>query len=119
MIEAIQYLLRKEEKWPLVNAVVERTVNNFGAGDGPLLRSVYFTYHAGGSSQYGWLKVDRSSSLFELKKGAQFEIQFDPKRPQRYYCSKALTVTLVSGWATILIGLIYVATIGLRNLLFR
>ena len=98
--------------------MVEYTVNNFGAGDGPLMRSVYFTYEAGGSSQYGWLKVDSTSTLFDLKKGAQFEIQFDPNKPQRYYCSKALTVTLVSGWATIAIGTIYLAMLGLK-MLFR
>lgn len=84
-----------------------------------MLMSLYFAYDAGGSSQYGRLKVDRSSSLYGLKKGAEFEIQFDPKKPQRYYCSKALTATLVSGWATILIGLIYIAIQGLKNLLPR
>ena len=55
--------------------------------------NIYFDYSVGPLSESGKFFVDDNSSLYGMAEGEQFPIQFDPKRPSRYYCSEAKSLS--------------------------
>jgi hypothetical protein len=95
MLEPIFYLLRRKQEWPTATAVVEYTAQGFRDRNGPRTTNVYFTYSAAGSAQNGKLNVDTNSSLYWVQKGSQFDIRFNPDKPERFYCAEAVTMYLL------------------------
>jgi hypothetical protein len=111
MFRFIRYWLRKTNEWTAAVAIVESTEQHRRT------LGVYFTYEAGRSTQYGWLNVDRSSSLYGLNKGDQFTLLFDPNDPERFYCAQAVTLRVLYVWTAFVIFMGYVAKIALKKLL--
>jgi len=50
---------------------------------------VIFTYRAGSEDYSGIFKVDSYSSVYEVAASDTFEIQYDPRKPSRYFCEEA------------------------------
>ncbi len=57
-----------------------------------------FYYRPSGSEiQNGNLKADSLTSIYSLRVGDSFEIQYDPKRPSRFYCKEVHSFTRTFG----------------------
>ena len=48
-----------------------------------------FTYRAGVEGYGGSFKVDSYSSVYELAVDDTFDLQYDPRKPSRYFCEEA------------------------------
>jgi hypothetical protein len=80
---------------------------------------VWFTYEAGATHHHGKLSVNSYSSLSEIQVGDQFDIQFNPKRPGRFYSLEAQSPFDDIRMVIIGVGLVFVAWLVLAHLLSR
>jgi hypothetical protein len=83
------------EHWPETDATVASREEVFHGGqEGGPTESATFTFYyrdLSGSIQSGHLHIDNGSPLYALKKSDTFRIQFNPRRPSKYYCHDAAT----------------------------
>ena len=85
------------DQWPTATATVTESelVTTPRTGD---WNKFSFYYRPNGAElQSGSLKVDSLTSIDSLRVGDTFEIQYDPTRPNRFYCREANSFTRTFG----------------------
>jgi len=93
MIPELVARLRGLDKWPTATATVTESelVDTPRAGN---WNNFSFYYRPNGLElQSGNLKADSLTSIYSLGVGDTFEIQYDPKHPNRFYCKEANSFT--------------------------
>ena len=81
--------LRGIDRWPVASATVTSVEQLSEGGRGGAWRKVVFSYRAGSEDYCGNFKVDSYSSVYEVAASEAFEIQYDPRKPSRYFCEEA------------------------------
>lgn len=97
MISELIARLRGLDKWPTAKATVTQSelVTTPRAGN---WSNFSFYYHPEDSElQSGSLKADSLTSIYSLEVGDIFEIQYDPKHPDRFYCKEVNSSTRTFG----------------------
>ena len=85
--------LRGVDRWPLVRATVTSVQQTSEGGRGGAWRRVFFTYRFRSEDYGGEFSVDSNSSVYEVATGDSFEIQCNPRKPSRYFCEEAKTLS--------------------------
>jgi len=93
MVEEVFARIRGVRKWPETTATVysifryQVATGKYG-GTSPAA-DVTFTYRGEDQEiQSGFFTVDDGCSLYNVEENDTFPIQYDPKRPERFYCSE-------------------------------
>jgi Protein of unknown function (DUF3592) len=97
MISEFLARLRGFDKWPIATATVTESelVTTSRAGN---WNNFSFYYRPNGSElQSGSLRADSLTSIYALGVGDTFEIQYDPKHPDRFYCKEVNSFTRTFG----------------------
>ena len=78
--------------------------------------NILFTYSTGSSLESGSLLVDENSSLYGIADGEEFSIQFNPRKPSKYYCAEAKSLSETIRRAIMFFGVTFVIIVILINL---
>jgi hypothetical protein len=96
MLKEFWASMRGIDKWPEIAATVRSVERYDGLSGGGRyapprkLADVTFAYtDTLNDHQYGWITVQDSSSLYDLKEDDTFSIRVNPKHPERYYSPEA------------------------------
>ncbi|MBS1805025.1 MAG: DUF3592 domain-containing protein [Acidobacteria bacterium] len=108
--------LRGIDTWPVASASVTFVWQLSEGGRGGAWRKVEFTYRAGLEIYSGTLKVSSYSSVYELNVGDDFEIQYDPRKPSRYFCEEARSLFSTVRTVVLLFLVAFVAIIIVINI---
>ena len=111
MIPELVARLRGLDKWPKTTATVTASelVTTPRAGN---WNNFSFYYQPDGAEiQSGSLKADSLTSIYSLKVDDTFEIQYDPRHPNRFYCNEVNSSTRTFG--TIMVPLVILFFIAL------
>jgi Protein of unknown function (DUF3592) len=96
--------LRGVEKWPSATATVTSTEEVSPGGRTGRTMNIYFTFVANTGEEEGKLFVDDNSSLYGLSPGEQFAVQYNPRRPSKYYCAEASSLSQTMRRTIALVG---------------
>jgi len=93
MVEELFAKLRGVKNWPETTATVysisRYEVSTGRSGGTSPAADVTFTYRGEDQEiQSGFFTVDGDCSLYNVEENDTFPVQYDPKRPERFYCSE-------------------------------
>jgi len=111
MIPELVAKLRGSDNWPVATATVTESELTTTPRSGDW-NNLDFYYRPDGSEvQSGNLKADSLTSVYSLGVGDTFEVQYDPKHPERFYCKEVNSSTRTFG--TIMAPLVIIFVIVL------
>lgn len=85
--------IRGINRWPYAVATVTASELFSVPRSGDWNRISFYYRPAGAEIQSGTIQVDSLASMHALSKGDTFSLQFDPSRPDRFYCEDAQSAT--------------------------
>jgi hypothetical protein len=108
--------IRGIDKWPFASATVNAVEQLSGGGRGGACRRISFTFQDNESYVGGELKVDSSTSIYELSRGDSFDLQYNPKRSTQIYCEESASATQTIGRIILIVGVTFTAVVILIQL---
>lgn len=79
-------------------------------------RKIEFTYRVGSESYGGSFKVSSYSSVYELATNDDFDVQYDPRKPSRYFCEEARSLFSTVRLLMLLLLIVFVGVIIIINI---
>lgn len=108
--------LRGIDNWPATPATVTFVEQLSEGGRGGAWRKVSFTYRASSEDYSGVLSIDSYSSVYELAVSDTFDIQYDPRKPSRYFCQEARSLRSTIRLVMLSVVFVFVVVIIVINL---
>ena len=115
-MHGLLYRLRGIQSWPETQASVIRIDELSRGGRGGDWNRVAFTYKPKAADVHaGDLKVNSYSSLFNIAVGDTFPLQYDPRRPDRFYSEESQTLFSRIHYAILALGMLFAAAVLIIN----